>query len=128
MAGEVGAAAGCEAGGRGGWGGAAGRGGVADAAGAFGAGAGMGAGGLTAGAAGLVSCAGGGAGRGGGAAAGVEACCFARIAFSTSPGFEMCERSIFGLMLSPSGLDALADLAAWPSPEPWKWARTFSAS
>jgi hypothetical protein len=43
-----------------------------------------------AGAAGLASCAGGGAGRDGGVlGAGAVPCCFARIAFKTSPGLEM---------------------------------------
>jgi hypothetical protein len=55
------------------------------AAGALGA-----AGGLTGGAAGFASCAGGGvAGRAGGAGGADEACCLARMAFSTSPGLEM---------------------------------------
>jgi len=43
-----------------------------------------------AGAAGLASCAVGGAGRGDGAlGADAVPCCFARIAFNTSPGLEM---------------------------------------
>jgi hypothetical protein len=117
------------AGGAGGFGGATGttgRGGTV-AAGALGAGAG----GLTtgAGATGLASCAGGGvAGRTGGAGGAEEACCLARMAFSTSPGLEMCERSILGLIPSASGLAPRADFEPWPSPEPWKCARTFSAS
>jgi hypothetical protein len=56
------------------------------------------------------------------------ACCLARIAFSTSPGFEMLERSILGFTPSASGRAARADFALWPLPEPWKCARTFSAS
>ena len=86
-------------------------------------------GGLIAGAAGLASCAaGGGMGRDGGALCGDVACCLARIAFSTSPGLEMWERSILGLTPSASGRAARADFALWPLPEPWKCARTFSAS
>lgn len=50
----------------------------------------LGADGFIAGAAGLVSCAVGGTGRGDGAlGAGAVPCCFARIAFRTSPGLEM---------------------------------------
>ena len=68
--------------------------------------------GLTAGAAGLVSGAGGGAGRDGGALGAVAVpCCLARMAFSTSPGLEMCERSILGFSPSASGRVARADLA-----------------
>lgn len=89
----------------------------------------LGAGGLIAGAAGLASCAGGGAGRDGGVlGAGAVPCCFARIAFKTSPGLEMCDRSIFGLTLSASERAARLDFAPWPLPEPRKAARTLSAS
>jgi hypothetical protein len=70
-----------------------------------------GAAGRTAGAAGFASCA-GGAGREEGALGAVPVpCCLARIAFSTSPGLDMWERSILGLMPSASGRAARADLA-----------------
>jgi len=49
--------------------------------------------------AGFVSV-GGGAGRDGGAGA-AAVCCLPMIAFNTSPGLEMCDRSI--LVLIPSG-------------------------
>jgi hypothetical protein len=89
----------------------------------------LGAGGFTTGAAaGFASCT-GGAGLAGGVGSAVAVpCCFARIAFSTSPGLEMWERSILGLRPSASGRGARADFAPWPLPEPWKCARTFSAS
>ena len=71
-----------------------------------------GAAGRAAGAAGFASCAGGGAGREEGALGAVAVpCCLARIAFSTSPGLDMWERSILGLTLSASGRAARADLA-----------------
>ena len=79
-------------------------------------------------AAGFTSAAGGAAGRGGiaGDAAG---CCFPMIAFSTSPGFEICERSIFVLNSSESGRTPRAALEAdWLSIAARKCARTFSAS
>jgi hypothetical protein len=81
--------------------------------------AGVGADGVVAAAGGLASVAGGGvAGLAGGTLGeGAAVCCFARIAFSTSPGLEIFERSIFGLMLSVSGLEARADFAPCPSPE-----------
>jgi hypothetical protein len=64
----------------------------------------------------------------GGAAA---ACCFCVISFSTSPGLEMCDRSI--LVLMPSGSSArarevLAEPPACVSDWAWKCARTLSAS
>lgn len=82
------------------------------------------------GAAGLPSRAGGAAGFGGAAAAGGAAGCFlSRIAFSTSPGLEMCDRSILVLISSGLACEPREDLPApCPSPEPLKWARTFSAS
>jgi len=39
-------------------------------------------------------------GVGGGGAAGAAGCCLLMIAFRTSPGLEMCERSIF-VLISP---------------------------
>ncbi len=90
---------------RGGAGGAAG-----EAMGAF-----------AAGAAGFVSAGGFTAtGRAGGGA-GAAGCCLLIIAFRTSPGLEMFERSILVLMPSPSGRDGrevLAELV--PSPDPPK--------
>ncbi len=49
----------------------------------------LGALGLIAGAAGLVSCVGGTGREGSALGAGAVPCCFARIAFKTSPGLEM---------------------------------------
>jgi hypothetical protein len=49
------------------------------------------------------------------------------IAFSTSPGLEMCERSILVLIASGSRR-AVADFAVGPSEWPRKWRRTRSAS
>jgi hypothetical protein len=96
--------------------------------GALAAGA-LGAGGFAAGAAGFASCAGGDTGRCGGALGAVAVpCCLARIAFKTSPGLEMCDRSIFGFKPSASGRAARLDFALWPLPEPCKTARTLSAS
>lgn len=82
------------------------------------------------GAAGLASGAGGAAGFGGAAGAGGAGGCFlSRMAFSTSPGLEICDRSILVLISSGLACDARDDLPApCPSPEPWKCARTFSAS
>src|SRR5581483_3352346 len=74
-------------------------------------------GGLRAGAAGFVSCTGGTAGFAGAAGCGELACCLARIAFSTSPGLEMCERSIFGFNPSGSERPERADFAPCPLPE-----------
>jgi hypothetical protein len=63
----------------------------------------------------------GGAGRGGGAAASSLLCW---MAFSTSPGLDTRDQSIFGLAaaLSPRALLDPPDLPRW------KWARTRSAS
>ncbi len=80
-----------------------------------------------AGAAGLASCAGATAGLGG--AGGAAGGFLSRMAFSTSPGLEMCDRSILVLISSGLAWVARDDLAApCPSPGPLKWARTFSAS
>jgi len=112
-------------------GGAAGfaAGGAGRNAGAAGAG-GTGAGGLTAGAdAGLICCGTGVAGRAGGTGVGAAACCLPMMAFSTSPGFEMWERSILVLISSvPVGAGRAALAGPCPSPGPRKWVRTFSAS
>jgi len=62
---------------------------------------------------------------GGGAAA---ACCFCVMSFRTSPGFEMCERSIFVLISSDSRPDGRAPLLDAASAADLKCARTFSAS
>ena len=106
----------------------------AAAAGFVGIGAGGGAAGETAeaggaagfgiAAAGLAATA-GAAGRGGGAAASF----FWVMAFSTSPGREMCDRSIL-VLISSSPRTGRAGLAAGAcaSLEARKWARTFSAS
>jgi len=51
----------------------------------------------------------------------------ARMAFITSPGLEMCERSIFGVMAWAVRDDAAPACVAGRSPPP-KCARTFSAS
>jgi hypothetical protein len=68
----------------------------------------------------------GGAGRGGGAAA---ASFFCVIAFSTSPGREMCDRSILVLISSsPRSVRAARAEGPCASDEPRRWARTFSAS
>ena len=63
-------------------------------------------------------------GRGGGGAAGAEVgtgvCCLARMAFSTSPGLDMWDRSILVRISSPSGRlerEALAE-DPWVSPPP----------
>ena len=101
------------------------RGGAGDAMGA--ADAGVAGFGLTGGA-GLTSGAGGAAGRGG-AAGGGGGCCLPIIAFSTSPGLEMCDKSILVLNSSESGRALRGVLPAlWPSPAERKCARTFSAS
>jgi hypothetical protein len=86
------------------------------------------AGGFATGAAGAAGFAGGTTCRAGGVGC-AAVCCLPIIAFSTSPGLEMCDKSIFVFM--PSGsvrvrADALAE--PWPSELPLKWARTFSAS
>ena len=57
----------------------------------------------------------GGAGIGGGVdCPGAVPCCFPIIAFSTSPGLEMCERSIFVLIPSGSMRPERADCLAEP--------------
>jgi hypothetical protein len=77
---------------------------------------------------GLATADGGVAGRGatGGAAAASFRCV---MALSTSPGREMCERSIL-VLISSSPRSVRADFAAdaGASDEPRRWARTFSAS
>ena len=89
-------------------------GGVAGAAG-FAAGATTGRGGAT-----------GAGGRTGGAAA---ASFFCVIAFSTSPGREMCDKSILVLISSsPRNVRAVRAEGPCASAEPRMWARTFSAS
>ncbi len=68
------------------------------------------------------------AGRVGRASAVAGACCL-RMAFRTSPGLEICERSILVLIASLStrlGRECLAAFCA--SPAPRKYARNFSAS
>ncbi len=69
--------------------------------------------------------AGGGAGRGGGAAA---ASFFWVMAFSTSPGREMCDRSILVFISSSPRSVRAARADDCASDEPRMWARTFSAS
>jgi hypothetical protein len=93
-----------------------------DATGAGAGGTGLGAGGATAGFAATGT---GGVGRAGGATA--SFCCV--MALSTSPGREMCERSIL-VLISSSVRKGRAALAAGAdaSDEPRRWARTFSAS
>jgi hypothetical protein len=100
---------------------------------ATGAGGGVGFGGTGGATAGLEMAAGGaggagaaGAGRTGGAAA---ASFFCVIAFSTSPGREMCDKSIL-VRISSSPRSGRADRAdgVCASDEPRMWARTFSAS
>jgi hypothetical protein len=92
------------------------------AIGATGGGTGRTAGGATTGRATTL---GGAGGRGGGATA---SRCWV-IAFSTSPGREICDRSILVLISSSprSGRAALA-VEAGASDEPRRWRRTFSAS
>src|ERR1022692_4521070 len=94
--------------------------GIGGAAGG-GVGLAIGDGGTTAG----FAATGGGASRGGAAAASF----FCVIAFSTSPGREMCDRSILVLISSSprSGRAERADDDC-VSDEPRMWARTFSAS
>jgi hypothetical protein len=90
-------------------------GGVAGAAGFAAGGATTGRGGTT-----------GAGGRTGGAAA---ASFFCVIAFSTSPGREMCDRSILVLISSsPRSARAVRADGDCASAEPRMWARTFSAS
>ena len=95
--------------------GAGGSGGTAGFGGAGGAGVAVGAA-----AAGLVSTGAAGfggtaVGRGAGGGGAVAACCFWAISLRTSPGLEMCERSIFGLISSdsrPEGRTPLLDAAS----------------
>ena len=122
--------AGTGAGGRGGAGGVTILGGVMITGGGP---IGVGAGGLGActGTTGFASGAGGGAaGRAAGAGGGTACCCcLPIIAFSTSPGFEMCERSILVLISSGAEVAEREVLdAPCPSLEPRKCLRTFSAS
>jgi hypothetical protein len=74
---------------------------------------------------GLAVTGGGAVGRAGGATASFRCV----MAFSTSPGREMCDKSILVLISSSprSGRAVLADVAG-ASDEPRIWARTFSAS
>ncbi len=108
------------------------RGAGAGGAGGVGGAAGLGAGGVEvatggAGAAGFAST--GAAGRGGGAAGADALCCCLAICFRTSPGLEMCERSILVLISSASRLErAEREGAACASAAARKCARTFSAS
>src|SRR5215472_3560367 len=91
-------------------------------AGAVAGAAGFAAGGATAGRAGAT----GAGGRTGGAAA---ASFFCVIAFSTSPGREMCDKSILVLISSsPRSVRAVRAEEPCASAEPRMWARTFSAS
>ena len=83
-------------------------------------------------AAGFVSTGAGGfggtaVGRGAGGGGTAAACCFCAMSLRTSPGLEMCERSIFGLISSDSRPDERAPLLDAASAD-LKWARTFSAS
>jgi hypothetical protein len=91
---------------------------------------GTGCGGFATGGAGaLTSGAGGGVAGRAGAAGCAAPCCLPIIAFSTSPGFEICDRSIFVLISSGSTRPVRAALfALWFSLEARKCARTFSAS
>jgi hypothetical protein len=98
------------------------------------AGAGVGAFGCAEGAtgvaaAGLVSTGAGGTGGRTGVGGGVGVCCLARIALRTSPGLEICERSIFVLISSESlrGLRAVLPDAE-DSACARKCRRTLSAS
>jgi hypothetical protein len=68
------------------------------------------------------------AGRGGATGGAAAPGCLPMIAFSTSPGLEMCDKSILVLMPSGSERTLRADLEAPPSPEPRRRTRTFSAS
>jgi len=110
---------------------AAGGGTTVRTGGTAGTGAATGVGGATGGAAGLGGATtgfatAGAAGLGGGAAAASFFCVIAR---RTSPGLEMCDRSILVLISSSprSGRAVRAD-ELWDSAEPRIWARTFSAS
>ncbi len=89
--------------------------------GATGAGIGLATGGPTAG----FAATGGVAGRAGGASASF----FCVMAFSTSPGREICDKSIL-VLISSSPRSARAERAdgVCASDEPRRWTRTFSAS
>ncbi len=76
-------------------------------------------------AAGFTGSAGFGGATGRAAAGGCAVCCV--MAFSTSPGFEIFERSIFGLNSSCAGA-ALREVDPPPPDCPAKYARTFAAS
>jgi hypothetical protein len=111
----------------------AGRTGIAGAAGAVtggGGGAtgatGFGAGGATTG---LATTGGGGTGRTGGGGGTAAASFFWVMALSTSPGREMCDRSILVLISSsPRELRGERADELCASDEPRMWIRTFSAS
>ena len=95
-----------------------------------GSGAGFGgAGAFATGAAGFVSRGGVTGGAGFGAGTGAAACCFCVINFITSPGLEICERSIL-VLISSSPRTAREDRepAVDASARDLKTARTFSAS
>jgi hypothetical protein len=72
----------------------------------------------------------GGCGTAGRAGGGATADCFWLMAFSTSPGLEIWDKSILVLMPSVSGRAEREDLdeAVCASALARKWARTFSAS
>ena len=60
---------------------------------------------------------------------GAAGCFLSRMAFSTSPGLEMCDKSILVLISSGAACELRASFAdPWPSPGPRKRKRTFSAS
>ena len=94
---------------------------AAGIAGAAGGGTGLAAGGTTTG----LAATGGAVGRAGGATA--SFCCV--MAFSTSPGREICDKSILVLISSSPrrGRTDFADVDD-ASDEPRRWIRTFSAS
>ena len=97
----------------------------AAATGAAGAG-GLAAGGATAGFVATGAAGGCATGRAGGAVA-ASFCCV--IAFRTSPGREICERSILVLIpSSPRPGRVALEAVDWLSAAARKWARTFSAS
>ncbi len=102
--------------------GGAGAAGAATGAGGAACATGLATGGTTVGRGGTA----GAAGRTGGAAA---ASFFCVIAFSTSPGREMCDRSIL-VLISSSPRSVRAERAddVCDSDDPRMWARTFSAS
>ena len=106
---------------------AAGRGGTGATGATTGAGGATEAGGFAAGGTTVgLGATGGTAGRIGGAAA---ASFFCVIAFSTSPGREICDRSILVLISSsPRSVRAERAEEDCASAEPRRWARTFSAS